>query len=152
MSEISNFIQKLNASKLSSFLDPTHTNFHSHAIDKKIRKTLQQINNSSWCWTLFSCQGHKHKNGVITLPYFVFVVRNSKISEFFKIIYDTIPKPKECALPLMGYNYSITVGFSDENFSIISVYWDGHFVENRGTLNQLHENLNKMSNAIMEHV
>ena len=151
MNEVSDFIQKLNTSNLS-FSDPKNVNFQSYFIDKKIRKTLQQINNSNWCWTLFSCQGHKHRNGVITLPYFVFVVRNSKIGELFKFIYDTIPKKKETFLPLMGYNYSITVGFSDENFSIISVYWDGQFVQNRGKLNQLHENLKKMSNAIMEHV
>jgi len=44
-----------------------------------IKETIKNINKSSWCWTLWSCEGHIHSESEKSLPYFVFIVKKKCI-------------------------------------------------------------------------
>ena len=47
--------------KKIDFNDPSEYDFDKdESIDSNIKETLKNINKSSWCWTLFSCEGHNH--------------------------------------------------------------------------------------------
>lgn len=149
--ELSNFLSKLNSNNNHiPFSDPRKLNFNNQFIDKKIKFFLSTINKSDYCWTLFSCQGHNHKDGSKSLPYFVFIVKNEFLGQFFRLIYDTIPKSENTNFPLLGYSYNVSVGFSDEKFSIISIHWSMQFLESRGILNTLHQKLDVMGSTISD--
>ena len=151
---LSLLIEKLNSAKVngvsSCFEDPRVQNFNNKKIDIKIRKILANINKSSWCWTLFSCQGHTHKGGAKSLPYMAFIVKNECKSKLLDILYDTLSNDVSLEFPLMGNSLEISSGYKDENFSLITVWWSGQFLSSRDKLKKLHESFEKMSEVIME--
>jgi hypothetical protein len=144
------FIEKLNSGKNVTFNDPRKQNFDTNLIDTKLRKVLSNINKSSWCWTLFSCQGHKHKKGVKSVPYIVFIVKNNYISKLLSILHNTLTYSHCKEFPLLGTSIEISSGFHDENFTVITVYWSVQFLANYDTLKQLHNRMEKMSEVILE--
>ena len=84
-SSLKDFLAKIN------FDDPSEYDFDTDKhIDGNIRETLKNINKSSWCWTLFSCEGHLCDNEAKTLPYFVFIVKKKYIHYLLGFIFDTL--------------------------------------------------------------
>lgn len=144
------FIEKLNSGKLVAFEDPRKQNFNTEPIDTKLRKILTNINRSSWCWTLFSCQGHKYKNGTKSVPYIVFIVKNNYISKLLAILHNTLTYSHAKEFPLLGTSIEISSGFHDENFTVITVYWSVQFLSSYDKLRKLHIRMEKMSEVILE--
>lgn len=111
-------------------------------IDCKIRKTIKIINQSNWCWTIWSCQGHIHKDGAITLPYFTFIIKKKYSSKFFEILSDILPDYKCKKFPVVpNARIEISKGFSNKKYCIVNVHFSKYFVTNR----VLHKNFCKQS-------
>jgi hypothetical protein len=142
---LSDFLNKI------SFEDPRLFDFSEKTIDIKLRKVLSKINQSDWCWTLFSCQGHTHKDKSYSLPYFVFVVRNEDKSKLIYLLLETI-KDNFISLKLPIYSpdsINISCGYHDQNFTIISAHWSlSHF--GRGKLKNLHQRFEVLADSILE--
>jgi tRNA(Phe) wybutosine-synthesizing methylase Tyw3 len=149
--DLSKFFEKMNSSENSSrYTDPRTLNLKKIKIDSKIRKAVEKINSSSWVWTLFSCQGHKYKYNATTLPYFVFIVRNQYKAKFLELIHDTLPSNDHDRYPLTGHSVDINCGMRDEQFTVITVYWCSAFVIQSSLLQQLHKNIDMMSERMLE--
>ena len=145
--KLSNFINKL-GSKGLHYDDPRLLKLN--CVDKKIKKTIKNINKSNWCWTLFSCQGHLRKSGD-SLPYIVFVVKNENIDKFLSLLYLTLPISKNKELPLHTNCYfMLSRGFSDKNFSIINLHWSLNYIENKSNHNRLISDLHIISKKMKE--
>jgi hypothetical protein len=125
-SSFENFLAKID------FEDPSEHDFDiDNHIDKNIRETLKNINKSSWCWTLFSCEGHLFKNEAKTLPYFVFIVKKKYIHYLLGFIFDTLdPKIDEkTQFPLINSNdVIVSCGFTDDKFAIVNAHWSSNFL------------------------
>ena len=148
---LDSFLEKINSHKCCQYDDPRIYNFSQKIIDIKLRNLLAKINKSDWCWTLFSCQGHKHKDGSQSLPYFVFVVRNEKKNMFLDLLLKTIDDNVNPVFPLYSpYSFEMSSGFSDENFSIISVWWSMAFLKKPGKLKELHGRFEVLADSILE--
>ena len=148
---LDSFLEKINSHKCCQYDDPRIYNFSQKIIDIKLRNLLAKINKSDWCWTLFSCQGHKHKDGSQSLPYFVFVVRNEKKNMFLDLLLKTIDDNANPVLPVYSpYSFEMSSGFSDENFSIITVWWSMAFLKKRGKLSELHGRFESLADSILE--
>ena len=155
---LTNFLKEIN------FEDPRKTNFEEIELDDKIKEFVITINKSNWIYTLFSCQGHHHENKSETLPYFVFIVDNNRIQDFLKHIYSTVPTYNKNYLnlpgiannsimltetltkfPLVGgYEFKINPTYSNEFYSIISVYWDTKCIDN----DEFYQNLIQMAKEL----
>lgn len=134
------------------FEDPRLFNFSQKSIDVKLRNVLSKINKSEWCWTLFSCQGHSHKDKSYSLPYFIFIVKNENKSKLIDLIVDTV-KDHSFSLKFPIYNpYSLEIsyGYNDESFSIISVHWSISHLRKRGKLKELHQKFEVLADSILE--
>ena len=144
--ELDRFLEKI------KYSDPRCVNFNEKCIDIKLRNLLSKINKSNWCWTLFSCQGHKHKDKSYSLPYFVFVVRNEHKAKLVNLIVDTLKDNfKSSELPIYSpYSLEISYGYHDDNFSIISVHWSLSHFQKRGKLKELHTKLEALADCILE--
>ena len=144
--ELDRFLEKI------KYNDPRCVNFNEKCIDLKLRNLLSKINQSLWCWTLFSCQGHKHRDKSFSLPYFVFVVRNEHKGKLVNLIVDTLKD--DCIslkLPIYSpYSLEISYGYHDDNFSIISVHWSLSHFKRRGKMKELHEKFEKLAELISE--
>lgn len=97
-------------------------------VDKKIRKSIKNINSSNKVWTLWSCQGH-HDKTETTLPYVTFVVDNLFVKDFFNLIFISLPKYKNKQFPVTPNHYlTVNRGFSNKYYTIISIHWSSSFV------------------------
>ena len=116
------------------FEDPSQYDFdNDQHIDENIKETLKNINKSSWCWTLFSCEGHLVKDQAKTLPYFVFVAKKKYIHYLLGFIFDTLdPKinGEDRTFPLINSNdVIISWGFADDKYAIVNVHWSSSFLD-----------------------
>jgi hypothetical protein len=136
------------------FNDPSEYDFDAdEAIDVNIKETIKNINKSSWCWTLFSCEGHNHDDNSQSLPYFVFIVKKKCISVLLGMLFNTLdPKvDKITKLPLCNTNgLNISWGFTDEKYAIISVHWAHNFLEDETQHKKLLDDVYNMSFKILE--
>ena len=140
--------------KKIDFQDPSKHDFDAdEAIDVNIKETIKNINKSSWCWTLFSCEGHNHDDNSQSLPYFVFIVKKRCISVLLELLFDTLdPKINHITdLPLCNTNsISLSWGFTDDKYSIISVHWAHNFLEDESDHKKLLADFYNMSFKILE--
>jgi hypothetical protein len=115
------------------FEDPSNYDFdNDQNIDENIKETLKNINKSSWCWTLFSCEGHLCQNEAKTLPYFVFVVKKKYIHYLLGFIFDTLSPniDQKTDFPLINSNdVIISWGFTDEKYAIVNAHWSSSYLE-----------------------
>jgi hypothetical protein len=136
------------------FNDPSEYDFDADvAIDVNIKETIKNINKSSWCWTLFSCEGHNHDDNSQSLPYFVFIVKKKCISVLLGMLFNTLdPKvDKITKLPLCNTNgLNISWGFTDEKYAIVSVHWAHNFLEDETQHKKLLDDFYNMSFKILE--
>jgi hypothetical protein len=145
-SDLDIFLKKIN------YNDPRCTDFSRKFIDVKLRKLLYKINQSGWCWTLFSCQGHSHKDKSYSLPYFTFIVKNNCKSQLINLISQTV-EDEYLSLRFPIYNphsLELSFGYQDENFSIVSVHWSISHLKKRGKLNELHQKFEVLADRILE--
>ncbi len=142
------FLQKIN------FSDPSEYDFDSDEfVDANIKETLKNINKSSWCWTLFSCEGHNHDDKSQSLPYFVFIVKKKCIPVLLGILFDSLdPRVNELTiLPLCNSNsLNISWGFTDDKYAIVNVHWAHHFLEDENQHKKLLADFYDMSFKILE--
>ena len=140
--------------KKIDFNDPSEYDFDAdNAIDVNIKETIKNINKSSWCWTLFSCEGHNHDDKSQSLPYFVFIVKKKCIPVLLGMLFNTLdPKvDKITKLPLCNTNgLNISWGFTDEKYAIISVHWAHNFLEDETQHKKLLDDFYNMSFKILE--
>lgn len=135
------------------FDNPSEYDFDSdEKIDPNIKETLKNINKSSWCWTLYSCEGHNYKDESKTLPYFVFVVKKKFIPVLLGFIFNTlnpdIDKPTN--FPLQNSkDIILSWGFTDEKYAIVSAHWSTNFL-NENDHPKLIKDLYDMSFKILE--
>ena len=114
------------------FKDPSQYDFDSDdQIDSNIKETLKNINKSSWCWTMFSCEGHVVKDQAKTLPYFIFIVKKKYIPVLLGFIFDTL-NPQidgDKSFPLINsQDVIISWGYTDEKYAIVSAHWSSSFL------------------------
>ena len=84
-SNLNEFLNKI------KFEDPSEYDFDADkTIDVNIKETIKNINKSSWCWTLYSCEGHNHDDKSQSLPYFVFIVKKKCIPVLLGLLFDTL--------------------------------------------------------------
>jgi hypothetical protein len=136
------------------FNDPSEYDFDSDkTIDENIKETLKNINKSSWCWTLFSCEGHNHDDNSQSLPYFVFIVKKKCIPILLEMLFNTLnPKINNITnFPLCNTNgISASWGFTDDKYAVISVHWAHNFLEDEESHKKLLADLYNMSFKILE--
>ena len=119
--------------------------FFGLIIDNKLRKVLAKINSSNWCWTLFSCQGHKHKDKSMSLPYFVFIVKNEKKSELLLLLLNTLNNEINSNLPIYNpFSMEFSTGLQDDRFTIISVHWNMAYLQKAGKLKRSEEHTSEL--------
>jgi len=149
--DLSHFFMKLNSQEdYCRYYDPRTLDLKKTKLDSKIKNAVQKINSSSWVWTLFSCQGHKYKSKATSLPYFVFIVRNQYKAKFLELIHDTLPSNECNRYPITGHSVEINCGMRDDKFTVITVWWCSAFVSKSSLLQQLHKNIDIMSERILE--
>ena len=86
-----------------SFEDPSEYDFDNDPyIDKNILEVLKNINKSSWCWTLWSCEGHSHDDNSQSLPYFVFIVKKKHRAYLLQLLFDTLPHLNQPAIETLN--------------------------------------------------
>lgn len=142
------FLKKIN------FNDPSDYDFDADdAIDINIKETIKNINKSSWCWTLYSCEGHNHDDKSQSLPYFVFIVKKKCIPVLLGMLFNTLDPKIDVITPLPLCNsnsLSISWGFTDDKYAIISVHWAYHFLEEKDQHKKLLSDIYDMSFKILE--
>ena len=140
--------------KKIDFNDPSEYDFDKDdSIDSNIKETLKNINKSSWCWTLFSCEGHNHDDDSKSLPYFVFIVKKKCIPVLLGMLFNTLdPKvdhPTE--FPLCNTTWlNISWGYTDDKYAIVSAHWAHNFLEEENLHKKLLSDLYDMSFKILE--
>ena len=142
------FLKKIN------FKDPSEYDFDADdAIDDNIKETIKNINKSSWCWTLFSCEGHNHDDNSQSLPYFVFIVKKKYIPVLLGMLLDTLDAKVDeiTPLPLCNTNgINVSWGFTDDKYAIINVHWAHNFLEDEVQHKKLLSDFYDMSFKILE--
>lgn len=142
------FLKKIN------FKDPSEYDFDADdAIDVNIKETIKNINKSSWCWTLFSCEGHNHDDNSQSLPYFVFIVKKKYIPVLLSMLLDTLDAKVDeiTPLPLCNTNgINVSWGFTDDKYAIINVHWAHNFLEDEVQHKKLLSDFYDMSFKILE--
>jgi hypothetical protein len=146
-SSLKDFLNKI------KFDDPSEYDFDADSsIDFNIKETIKNINKSSWCWTLFSCEGHNHDDNSQSLPYFVFIVKKKCIPVLLGMLFDTLdPKiDKITPLPLCNTNgINVSWGFTDDKYAVISVHWAHNFLEDENHHKKLLSDFYDMSFKIL---
>ena len=136
------------------FDDPSKYDFDSDiTIDKNIKETLKNINKSSWCWTLFSCEGHVYEDDEKSLPYFVFIVKKKCIASLLGILFNTLDaKVDEISqFPLCNTSgINVSWGFTDDKYAIVSAHWAHNFLEEENLHKKLLSDLYDMSFKILD--
>lgn len=135
------------------FKDPSQYDFDTDdKVDPNIKETLKNINKSSWCWTMFSCEGHVVKEEAKTLPYFIFIVKKKYIPVLLGYIFETL-NPEingDKKLPLINsQDVIISWGYTDEKFAIVNAHWSSSFLEEKAHSKLLKDFYN-MSFKILE--
>ena len=142
------FLKKIN------FNDPSEYDFDADgAIDVNIKETIKNINKSSWCWTLFSCEGHNHDDKSQSLPYFVFIVKKKCIPVLLGMLFNTLDAKVDeiTELPLCNTNgINVSWGFTDDKYAIISAHWAHNFLEEENHHKKLLSDFYEMSFKILE--
>ena len=140
--------------KKIDFNDPSEYDFDAdNAIDVNIKETIKNINKSSWCWTLFSCEGHNHDDKSQSLPYFVFIVKKKCIPVLLGMLFNTLDAKVDeiTELPLCNTNgINVSWGFTDDKYAIISAHWAHNFLEEENHHNNLLSDFYEMSFKILE--
>jgi hypothetical protein len=136
------------------YKDPSEYDFDSDkTIDQNIKETLKNINKSSWCWTLWSCEGHIHSDSEKSLPYFVFIVKKKCIPVLLGMLFQTLD-PKidfKTKLPLCNTNsINVSWGFTDDKYAIVNVHWWDNFLEDPEQHKKLLADFYEMSFKILE--
>lgn len=135
------------------FNNPAEYDFDSDdKIDPNIKETLKNINSSSWCWTLYSCEGHNYNNKSKTLPYLVFVVKKKCIPVLLGFIFNTLnPEVNSITeFPLRNSNdIMLSWGFTDDKYAIVSAHWSTNFL-NENSHSKFLKDLYDMSFKILE--
>jgi hypothetical protein len=136
------------------FKDPSEYDFDADkTIDVNIKETIKNINKSSWCWTLYSCEGHNHDDKSQSLPYFVFIVKKKCIPVLLGLLFNTLdPKIDEITpLPLCNTNgINVSWGFTDDKFAIVCTHWAHNFLEEEESHKKLLADFYEMSFKILE--
>lgn len=136
------------------FDDPSEFDFDADkTIDSNLKETLKNINKSSWCWTLFSCEGHNHEDNSQSLPYFVFIVKKKCIPVLLGILFNTLgAKINEITdLPLCNTNgLNVSWGFTDDKYAIVSAHWAHNYLEEEEVHKKLLADFYEMSFKILE--
>jgi hypothetical protein len=136
------------------FNDPSEYDFDADkTIDKNIKETLKNINKSSWCWTLFSCEGHIHSESDKSLPYFVFIVKKKCIPVLLGLLFDTLDPILEqvTQFPLCNTNaFGLSWGFTDDKYAIVNVHWYDTFLDDPDAHKKLLSDFYEMSFKILE--
>lgn len=113
--------------KDTGYSDPSSYDFENDpTIDKKILETLKNINKSSWCWTVFSCEGHLYESGDHSLPYFVFIVKKKYIPVLLGFLFETLSPEinKKSNFPLLNTDpLSLSWGYTNDKYAIVNVHW-----------------------------
>lgn len=142
------FLEKIN------YDDPSGYDFDSdEKIDINIKETIKNINKSSWCWTLWSCEGHIHSESEKSLPYFVFIVKKKCIPVLLGMLFNTLDPDVDnvTSFPLINTNYiSLSWGFTDEKYAIMNVHWSDLFLEDKKSHDKLLSDFYDMSFKILE--
>ena len=142
------FLQKID------YTDPSDHDFDAdEAIDKNIKETIKNINKSSWCWTLWSCEGHNHDDDSKSLPYFVFIVKKKCISVLLTMLFETLNPDVDVKtmLPLCNTNsISVSWGFTDDKYAIVNVHWAASFLDDEEQHKKLLSDFYEMSFKILE--
>ena len=142
------FLQKID------YKDPSDYDFDAdEQIDKNIKETIKNINKSSWCWTLYSCEGHNHEDNSKSLPYFVFIVKKKCIPTLLNFLFETLDPKIDDITPLPLCNTSsinLSWGFTDDKFAIVNVHWWDSFLEEEEQHKKLLSDLYEMSFKILE--
>jgi hypothetical protein len=109
------------------FNDPSQYDFDNDlTIDKNIKETLKNINKSSWCWTLFSCEGHTYEEDKHSLPYFVFIVKKKHRAYLLQLLFDTLdPNISDITdFPLLNTEpLSLSWGYTNDKYAIVNVHY-----------------------------
>lgn len=136
------------------YKDPSDYDFDGdEAIDKNIKETIKNINKSSWCWTLWSCEGHIHDDNSNSLPYFVFIVKKKCIPVLLGLLFNTLDPEIDVKtmLPLCNSNsINLSWGFTDDKYAIVNVHWDHNFLEDPEQHKRLLSDFYEMSFKILE--
>jgi hypothetical protein len=147
-SSLKDFLSKI------GFDDPSEYDFDKdESIDSNIKETLKNINKSSWCWTLFSCEGHNHDDNSQSLPYFVFIVKKKCIPVLLGILFNTLgPKINQITnFPLCNTDgLNVSWGFTDDKYAIVSAHWAHNYLEEEDIHKKLLSDLYDMSFKILE--
>jgi len=134
--------------------DPSEYDFDSDdKIDNNIKETIKNINKSSWCWTLWSCEGHIHSDSEKSLPYFVFIVKKKSIPVLLEMLFNTLnPQVNvSTSFPLINTNYiSLSWGFTDDKYAIMNVHWSDLFLDDEESHAKLLSDIYDMSFKILE--
>lgn len=133
-------------------VDPRLLEKNKVPLDRKIKNSILKLNKSGWCWTLFCCSGHTTGHQKTNVPYIVFVVKNNYKKYLLNFIADTFPKDPRPTLkfPLVTcFSINLQEGFSDENYTIISVYWYGT-LESKRNLHIVQNSMNDLADRISE--
>ncbi len=145
--KLTHFLEKISYSENH---DPRLIRKNKVKIDEKIKNSILKINESNWVWTLWSCQGHLSGYNKGSLPYLVFIVKKEFLGSLLLKIYQSIPYCAKKELPLVNgpFSYTVTPGYTDENFSIVSL----HYSYARGTLvlNEIQQSINNLADSITE--
>ena len=141
--------------KKIDFKDPSEYDFDAdNSIDANIKETIKNINKSSWCLTLFSCEGHNHdEDNSKSLPYFVFIVKKKCISVLLGMLFNTLDAKVDVITQLPLCNTSglnVSWGFTDDKYAIISAHWAHNFLEDEAQHKKLLEDFYEMSFKILE--
>ena len=140
--------------KKIDFNDPSEYDFDAdNAIDVNIKETIKNINKSSWCWTLFSCEGHNHDDKSQSLPYFVFIVKKKCIPVLLGMLFNTLGAKIDhiTQFPLCNTNsINVSWGFTDDKYAIVSAHWWDNFLEDETQHKKLLADFYDMSFKILE--
>ena len=140
--------QKALSKKLFVSVEPKKLK-KSH-IDLKIRDAILKINLSDWVWTLWSCQGHIHKNDCKSITYISFCCVKGFETKLVTKVYESIEKfhlglndenskRRDIAVEFM-FNYF------DEHFTKINLYFPN--VNNQQCINNNIKIINLMADIL----
>lgn len=136
MKTLDTFLENFNYS------DPR--NLKDVKLDRLIKSSILNINKSDWIWTLFCCQGHKHKNGDISVPYIVFLVDSNCRGRFFEHLHNSYSTNNNKKFPLLGPELEIHFGYSNEDYFLVTVYFEktsGNYKKAREIINNFCNNV-----------
>lgn len=118
-------------------------------VDKEVRKAVITINKSSWCWTLWSCQGHIYSDECTNLPYLTFVVKKKYKEELLGLLFSTLPPYKDKEFPIVpNVDIKFDYAFFDKKYCVMSVVWAEKFLYDDYLINFLYNRLEKVAKII----